>query len=1271
MTTPLGYGLDPYGTSFYGSLEPLNAGGQLSVAVFHVDPGTGVYTPLPDLVALDVSPQRNAPGAVSLTYPTAGRNADLLRAIADDDIDVEIAIWLYGRDAESLRAVLAEASGDDADPGADWTFAGTFLEGRMAEALVGLNNADPDFESPFPSATAGTIVRTLMQRCQTRGELTDITYATFSNTLDTAGQPWASVATTTFGPKDTLLSVLDALVAAGLCEWQVTADHKLRVYNPDTLGADRTVGATPTTLWVGSNVTDGPHKHSTRDSATHLLVEGKDGLYTEVFDATALARRGRRITKVVSAGNVEDLATLQVYGAAQMQLLGHGTKELTHGLPFGTSAPLPLTDFTVGDWIYTGNERGLSRRRVQQWVVSLRAGQPPEGSITLNDLIADSSVKLSQRIDALERGLMVVGTSTSSSENDTLAPAAPVGVVASSLAYVDPAGQPLAQVTAGWNAVVTNSDGTAIDDLGSYRVEWRFAESGFSTDWQFAGTSQAATLSWSGLPQNVHIEVRVAALDWRGNISAFSTAASLVTESDSTPPPTPSAPVPWNQQGVIVIPWDGKGSLGEVMPGDFVRVTIHKSLSASFTATSGNQLPIGLRGAGTAVYEPAPSEQDVALFFVLVAYDRLGNASPQSAVGTATPHLPAIDVGDILIDAANLADGAVTSIKLASDAVTAAKIATDAVTTPALADAAVTSAILAANAVTAPAIAANAVTTPKIQAGAVDAGTIAAGAITTGKIATGAVDAGTIAAGAITTPKIQAGAVTAATIAAGAVAADKIAANAITTKNLTIATFGDNAIPNGSFEDADPAAPTRPASWAVTDANGGSTITLDTTSGNVMSGSNAFKAALPATFQVVSLRSAWFPTTPGRQWLFEVHVKASRAYGGFVALIEYTAESTPTTVSTTDTKASNGAFPTAWTLLQYPSTAPLTTGGQPTKWVRITLQAHNSDSALLDVWFDEIRARPVVGSALIADAAIGTAKIANAAITNAQVGNLDVGKLTSGTGTFAMLMAGRIESSSTGAGWVLDGAGIYLFDTDENTTVEFDAATGDAYMRGTLEARQTANDRIVVQPSGAGASGVSVSEISFFSQATRPGYINGVTGSGGTLLGMNSGRSGDFSGALQTTVRLFPASFDIFVNTAPYPTASSANQARGGKVAGGTTDARIECTDSAADVQAQVSVHSDGTVQAFGKWAGFFQAGGGNDSVLVPVLFTRSPPSGVHTVSYGATLSTTRVITATFATLSSSSPGYCWVSASSSTSFSVAVDNQNTGGSLMIHNTGR
>jgi len=159
---------------------------------------------------------------------------------------------------------------------------------------------------------------------------------------------------------------------------------------------------------------------------------------------------------------------------------------------------------------------------------------------------------------------------------------------------------------------------------------------------------------------------------------------------------------------------------------------------------------------------------------ILVAW-----AKPQ-AVGLEATFIVFGGAGQgVLVDTANIADGAVDTAQMADLAVELAKIADGAVDTDKMADLAVELAKIADGAVD----------TDKIAVNAVTAGKIFAGAVTTAKIAAGAVETDKLAANAVTAAKIFANTITATEIDAGAITTDELAANAVTSVKILARTI--------------------------------------------------------------------------------------------------------------------------------------------------------------------------------------------------------------------------------------------------------------------------------------------------------------------------------------------------------------------------------------------------------------------------------------------------------------------------------------------------
>ena len=452
----------------------------LTLSLFAVTSAGNVA--LPDFEKLDLSPQRNSGGSITLDYPPTGVNFDVLRDAITGGRDVEVEIWTSGTSAGALRGYLDQAEGDDTAEVGPWTFAGRFLGGRMDEAvilpqeqgpLVPDNDDNPDNdkhvnekrELVYSNATAGTVMLTALRIVQEHGWLTDIVWD-FTGTNDSDGVAWPQVITTKFSPGASMKQLLDRLVALQLAEWDVQwngAHRVLRMWVPEGRGDDLTVLDPPVVLRHGQNILDAPRRWSVREAGTDVLVAGNEGLYAEASDPSAVTRRGRRIARFVSANNLIEQNAVTAYAVNQLPVITTPLHEVSHGIGFLTGAPRPLVTYDVGDWVLseTGNVR--DRLRVVQWTLSVDKNHQMSGTVTLNDTITDQVTRLKAQLEAITAGETVIGTSTppGGSLSDITPPAAPEGLTVSSIAYQDPAHtNTLASVTVGWLPVVTNADGS-------------------------------------------------------------------------------------------------------------------------------------------------------------------------------------------------------------------------------------------------------------------------------------------------------------------------------------------------------------------------------------------------------------------------------------------------------------------------------------------------------------------------------------------------------------------------------------------------------------------------------------------------------------------------------------------------------------------------------------------------------------------------------------------------------------------------------------------
>lgn len=643
-----------------------------------------VRAPLPDVKTWTLSPLLNDAGSITLDYPADGINFSVLHDNVTQDRDLTVAVAVNGRIQPRLQAVLTESAGDDVAPGSVWTFSGNFTEVWLAEAVVepkaGMPSQgdDPasDNDAHFYSQTAGAILRTLLQEATDRGALTHIDWASFTNDTDTNGVRFSQIITLKFAPGLTLLDVAKALVSYGMCEFEMDGSQ-LRVYEAQTNSTDRTLTDPPVIFRAGQQVADSPRKHSLRDTATALLVAGGDGLYHTESDATALAKRGRRIETFASQGNIHDAGVLAGYAQNALAGLTHGTMEKTHGLAL-SDGPQPLRDYQYGDWAWSDTGGALERLRIKQLTLSGDDTGTITGSVSLNDLIAEREAALARRIQGIEGGATVTGTSQARVRpedlEDTTTPQAPADLTVTSLAYTQD-GITLAAATAQWPAPAYNTDGTALDDLDYYVLRWRYTNTALrppvGPGWVLI-IAQDPEAQWSGLVAGEQIEVAVTARDKAGNTSTSSPTVRHILAADDVAPPTPSTPVTATLFGSIRVEWDGLGSAGEAMPDDFSQVEVHASQVSGF-APDATTLYTTMSGAGVTSHSSAA--YGTTVFFKFVAVDRSGNRSAASAQASGTTRqVVSDDVFDGAIGSAKLADAAIVTAKIADLAVNNAKI---------------------------------------------------------------------------------------------------------------------------------------------------------------------------------------------------------------------------------------------------------------------------------------------------------------------------------------------------------------------------------------------------------------------------------------------------------------------------------------------------------------------------------------------------------------------------------------------------------------------
>lgn len=623
--------------------------------------------PLPAIRKWTVSPTDGEAGLVEIEYPEQGTNYDLLEAVVDDDVDLEVEVTITDEagDTWTDHAILDEADLDDVAETGVGTFRGRLLSCLFDEVVMPYAPGQDKGETPAVG-TGGRIARDFLEAAQARGCLEGVWW-TFTDSHDSAGQPWAREGSLRFSPGQTYRAMLGTLRGYQLSEWRLSADRELQLYNPDGNGIDRTAGPNPLTLERGRDLGDAPRKWRLRGAITDLLSNGKDGLYSAATNDSARSRRRRRIEGFKSFGNTADQGTLDALTARQLDNSTAGRVEVSHKLVLGEGNPTPLIDFDTADWLYSATKAGVSKRRVRQITLEGTADEVKSCAVTMGVLLDDIAVRQQQQIDALASGEAIAGTSQPPPEvDDGSTPDAPDGLVANSMWYSGGGGPGLASITATWQPV---PDARVV----GYLLEWRYTDPGLGDGWQRVPQVEGTSATWSGVNPGAAVQVRVYAVNRWGRYSPASATYTFTTETDGTPPPPASAPAPYPSVGQVWVPWDGAGSSGEPMPGDFLRAELHRSTTDGFTAhrplladgtldeAASTTYRGEMRAGMTVADEVAPADYGTTFYYVLVTVDRSANAEGQSAQGAVVPR--AVQDGEVAgITAGKITAGIINAI---------------------------------------------------------------------------------------------------------------------------------------------------------------------------------------------------------------------------------------------------------------------------------------------------------------------------------------------------------------------------------------------------------------------------------------------------------------------------------------------------------------------------------------------------------------------------------------------------------------------------------
>ncbi|MGP3919251.1 hypothetical protein [Nonomuraea sp. 10N515B] len=707
--------------------EPMRYGLRL-IAYAPIGPRLGV---LGQHLGFEAGMPLNDVPSLRLTYSTHAAGAQWLAQPCEIAVEWSAGgAWTEPQGGRFLRIKRASYATDFAGP---LSFDAPGWSWQLRKLVLYPGAGMVDGKRPFNGVTPGTILRMVVDEGQDRGTLPGLA-VDFTQTPDSAGQPWDKLLTIRLDPGADLLTLLINLAKQGVLDWTMQG-RVLRAFNEGTtLGGDFGTGPAPVDLRMGRDVDDAPDDATLEDASSAILIVGENGLQVEVTNPSAVAPWGRWETYQSQSG-VSDEGTARLLAQHALDRASGERVQHTPQIRPYAAHWLPLKDYRPGDTVLAPGDQGVMQGlRVRQITLSCDADDVIGGNLVLNDRFLERDIRLARRsLGILDGGISSGGGGgTPAPDTDGRVPATPGGLLVEPAAYLDEHGYAHGQATLTWGAVTEDVNGVELS-IDGYEVYTRRNEA--NRPWVLVAQTDSAdrTATISPLVIGWEYSFKVRATN-DGTKGVFSPQFVVFIPDDSTPPPAPSTPVVAARLGVIHVEWNGLGSASEQMPIDLDRVHVWmKDLL--------NSADLGVRvgyltGAGTEVIPGQPYNADREIW--LTAEDRSGNESGQSGHITVavTPLMETDLIGEII-------DGA--------DHIISGSIPADAK------------------------IVANSITASLIQAGAIQAGHIQANAITADKILAGAIQAAHIAANAIEADKI----------AANAITADKIAATAITGKTIT------------------------------------------------------------------------------------------------------------------------------------------------------------------------------------------------------------------------------------------------------------------------------------------------------------------------------------------------------------------------------------------------------------------------------------------------------------------------------------------------------
>ena len=439
---------------------------------------------LPEFSDLQISTEFSDVGSIGFKYHPRSVNFSVLQGNI-----VEVGVFKDGVELNDCRYRLKTREWDEVAPSEPVQFVGTSLLDRLQKALVysGDGSVTLAQDQTFTSATPGGILKAFFDQNFARGVdrvMRTITYASFNQTTDSNGAAWAFTipGPITYTVGVNYLDVIRNLVNNGTIEVRMVG-RDLRIYNPGTMGTDRTVLSTPVVFRRGRDMAESPRRETNEQIAAVALIAGDEGILRQESDGSVAAVWGSD-EKFISQGGISDSTTLGILAQQEIERSSQIRSELTHKLIVDGSPWVPFDNYNTSDYVYSDRSGVPEKYRIRQMVVDIQPNTAVAVSVVLNDKFLEQEIAVARKIDGILGGASATGTVAVPAEpptTDTTTPKAPASLSAGSAVYVGDDGRSVAQVSLAWPAVTQNTDNSTLSDLDHYETQYRWDQASPAT----------------------------------------------------------------------------------------------------------------------------------------------------------------------------------------------------------------------------------------------------------------------------------------------------------------------------------------------------------------------------------------------------------------------------------------------------------------------------------------------------------------------------------------------------------------------------------------------------------------------------------------------------------------------------------------------------------------------------------------------------------------------------------------------------------------------